>query len=80
VTEKTCPGCGVTKSLDEFYRQRKNKDGRQSRCKECQLTYQREHAEGARERARRWRRKRGVKPRKNQLGGEGTLFPDLKEK
>ena len=34
-TEKTCRGCGVTKSLDEFYEVPRVRDGRDSRCKPC---------------------------------------------
>lgn len=32
---KTCPRCGETKPLDEFHRNRREADGRQSRCKTC---------------------------------------------
>lgn len=32
---KPCTGCGVTKALTDFHRSSKAKDGRQSRCKEC---------------------------------------------
>jgi len=36
---KTCTGCGETRSVDEFYRHRRSRDGRQARCKECQKAY-----------------------------------------
>ena len=32
---KTCRICGETKELDQFYRSRTMKDGRDGRCKEC---------------------------------------------
>ena len=35
VKEKPCTGCGVTKPLTEYHRRAKAKDGRQSRCKDC---------------------------------------------
>jgi len=34
-TEKLCKGCGQTKPLDDFYRHKDPRDGRQSRCKLC---------------------------------------------
>lgn len=33
--EKTCYVCGETKLKTLFYRDRRRKDGRQSRCKDC---------------------------------------------
>ena len=36
---KTCCTCGETKPLEEFYKQSKAKDGRQSQCRVCQLAY-----------------------------------------
>lgn len=37
---KTCPKCGVTKSLDEgFYRNRSARSGRQGHCKTCVLSH-----------------------------------------
>lgn len=33
---KSCPDCGLSKSLDEFHRHRAAPDGRQWRCKPCQ--------------------------------------------
>ena len=32
---KICTGCDTEKSLDEFYRTKRSKDGRQPRCKIC---------------------------------------------
>jgi rubredoxin len=57
---KTCPGCKVEKDLTEFYRNKTAKDGRQVRCKECQLAYQAANREAARRRSAEWRRKHGV--------------------
>lgn len=34
---KTCRKCGETKPLDEFHRNRKSRDGHQSRCKPCMI-------------------------------------------
>ncbi len=34
---KQCPRCGETKPLTEFHRNRRNKDGLQSRCKPCHV-------------------------------------------
>jgi hypothetical protein len=35
MTTKTCSKCGVAKPIAEFYKDAKNRDGLQSRCKEC---------------------------------------------
>lgn len=32
---KRCTGCNQTKPLDEFYKDRRNSDGRYSECKDC---------------------------------------------
>lgn len=42
--EKKCTKCGEVKPLDLFYADKRNKDGKQSECKEC-----------TRERGRKWR-------------------------
>jgi len=39
---RRCPDCGVTKSLDEFYKSRKTKHGRSTYCKPCHLRRGRE--------------------------------------
>jgi hypothetical protein len=44
--KKTCLGCGLLKSLDEFYNQPKGKYGKRSRCKSCTNTTSREYLEG----------------------------------
>ena len=36
---KTCRNCGVAKSLDFFPKQKKNKDGHHSYCKQCRAAY-----------------------------------------
>lgn len=36
---KNCGGCDTTKPVDEFYRRKSAKDGRQSRCKDCVRKY-----------------------------------------
>jgi len=36
---KNCRKCGVNKSLDLFLKQKKNKDGHHSHCKECRSKY-----------------------------------------
>ena len=38
---KGCPGCGVSKALDEFHRHKSSRDGRQTYCKSC--TKKRDH-------------------------------------
>ncbi len=57
---KTCTKCGKEKPLIDFYRNRKNEDGHQSRCKIClkeyDRQYNREHVEERRGKARKRRR------------------------
>lgn len=40
---KICTACRETKPLDLFYRHKRNKDGRQARCKTCVLAQQAEY-------------------------------------
>ncbi|MCK5611574.1 hypothetical protein KAR91_57415 [Candidatus Pacearchaeota archaeon] len=39
IITKKCWDCNQTKPLPEFYRDRRAKDGSQSRCKECRKAY-----------------------------------------
>ena len=39
---KTCPKCGICKSIDDFHLNRRRSDGRQSNCKSCKSA----HAKG----------------------------------
>ena len=78
--EKTCPGCGETRPLEAFYKNSRSKDGRQARCKQCQLQYQKDNKDKVNARVTAWRRRKGVPPRKGKkLGGPGTLFPNMEE-
>jgi hypothetical protein len=36
ISMKTCNICNIQKPLDQFYKHKKTKDGRQSKCKECE--------------------------------------------
>jgi 5-methylcytosine-specific restriction endonuclease McrA len=47
---KSCTGCGEEKSLDDFARQRKVRDGRKHQCKTCQAAYLRAWRDENRER------------------------------
>lgn len=38
-TTKKCAGCGIWKVLEDFYRQKKGRLGRQDRCRTCQSAY-----------------------------------------
>ena len=49
--EKTCTKCGETKDIDEFYRDRRKRIGRRSRCKSCCADYQRAYEQTERGRA-----------------------------
>ena len=45
---KRCPKCGETKPLDGFYRNRSQRDGLTSQCKECHRSNQRAYYEANR--------------------------------
>lgn len=55
---KLCRGCGLSKALTEFQRNRASRDGRQSLCKPCNTdrlrAYRREKPEVANRAAKRW--------------------------
>lgn len=47
MVEKRCGTCQQVKPLDEFHRRRRSRDGRMTRCKECDRQYQRDRAKRA---------------------------------
>jgi hypothetical protein len=54
---KICNKCNVFKSLDEYYRNKNEKDGRQYTCKSCFAEYQREYHKKNKESLRQKRMK-----------------------
>ena len=58
---KFCPRCKTEKSMDDFYNNKAQYDGKQSHCKECTRLYQKEYysrpgtREAMIENAKRWR-------------------------
>lgn len=42
IVEKVCTRCKILKTLDEFGKQKRKKDGREAQCLECVATYRRE--------------------------------------
>lgn len=59
--EKTCPKCKINKSLSLFSNATKNKDGKQTKCKECDKAYEIEHKEKIAARNKDWRLKNKAK-------------------
>ena len=53
---KTCTACGDSKPLTEFYRNRRNRDGRGPRCLDCHREQQRVYRESNREMLNKKRR------------------------
>lgn len=45
ITVKRCTKCRETKSVDEFHRNRRRRDGLASQCKECKRAYYEDHRE-----------------------------------
>ncbi len=56
--EKKCPGCGETKAHSCFSKNKANKDGLDSRCKECTKHYYNAHKDERMLRELRYRAKR----------------------
>ena len=56
ITVKRCPRCGETKSVDGFNRNRSNRDGLSSQCKECHRAVSRAYDEVHREERRTYHR------------------------
>lgn len=54
---KSCKKCGAVKSLKEFSIDRRNPDGRQSRCKACNAEYRRGNINQVRSYARDYHKK-----------------------
>jgi Recombination endonuclease VII len=52
---KTCRGCRKSLDESEFSVCRRNRDGRQTRCRSCQRKYQSEHKEAYRLASSAWR-------------------------
>ena len=51
---RSCTKCGLIKNIDEFYRKRSGKFGRDAYCKVCAKKTWKENADRNNERARRW--------------------------
>ena len=79
---RKCTGCGQTKSIDYFYRDRANSSGRYPQCKECknrktevwrennpdyQRQYYRANPEKGRAKTQRWRERHPERYRKSYL-------------
>lgn len=71
---KTCTGCGETKNLAEFYRDKGASDGRYARCKGCLRPYFRDRARARREADPEGesRRQREAQRRYRERGGVET--------
>jgi len=57
-TKKRCSICGITKSVDEFYKKSSNKDGLRTDCKQCCREYSKEygdmHSEWRKDSCKKW--------------------------
>lgn len=85
---KVCSKCGLPKRLGEFHKNRYSKDGRQSRCSECENLYYATNKEKVRESHREYLARPETKPkmkkwakrfnalRKSRLKQGGKQFTD----
>ena len=79
--EKKCKKCEVLKSYDEFPNDKRNKDGKQARCKDCITEDSRKYREENREKVIEWDRKSTKKRKINKNNNMSTLeFIKLFEK
>lgn len=66
---KLCYKCQVEKPVEEFHRNKRTKDGRQTHCAECQRELHRQwreqNADKVRRYSREWARRNGQESRKN---------------
>ena len=51
---KVCSGCKETKGLEEFYKNKSQKDGLENQCKDCRKKYRQNNKEKIAERQRKW--------------------------
>jgi hypothetical protein len=85
---KRCKHCGITKSLNDFYSDKKARDGRRPECKACNLAAKaarnKANPQAARDRVRRWReenpekyaalkKRNSARPEKKRADREGHL-------
>jgi hypothetical protein len=79
--EKKCSKCKEVKSLDEFYNDKRNKDGKQARCRNCIIEDKRKYREENREKVIKLERKYSKKRKINKNKNISTLaFIKLFEK
>jgi hypothetical protein len=75
---KTCTGCGEAKALEEFGPDRRNRDGRKARCRECDAERSRrryaENVEEIRERRSRHYRANAAAIRERHARHRATLM------
>jgi hypothetical protein len=57
VQQKVCSGCSLEKSLDSFTKNKRNKDGKESKCKDCCKKKNLENKEKKAETMTKWREK-----------------------
>ncbi len=57
MSEKTCNTCEISKSLDNFTVNNRNKDGKDNRCKTCESEKRKQNRDKLRESQKKWREK-----------------------
>jgi len=57
MSEKICNTCEISKSLDDYTTNKRNKDGKDNRCKTCQSEKNKQNREKLRESQKKWREK-----------------------
>ena len=57
MSDKVCNTCQISKSLEEYTNNKRNKDGKDNRCKLCESERRKQNIEKQRESQRKWREK-----------------------
>lgn len=85
IKTKKCYSCKITKPLADFYRRKRNKDGRDGRCKVCAEAYQLQYrkTEAGKSSRKRERSKRrndgGISNLRHRARNYGLTADEIKE-
>lgn len=69
---KVCTRCKMGKSLNDFYKARRNRDGRKSWCKQCEINYSREYYQDGRGKEAKRHYDQSPKGRANQKRSDSS--------
>ena len=81
---KKCRRCGEVKPLSEYNKDKKNKDGHESKCKKCKLEYMKEYHAKNKEKILEYKKeyysRPEVKDKRSEYCKEYNSRPEVKER